>query len=165
MLATEAEMAALVVEKPKSRQFQAFEGFPAPFGATARDGGVNFAKCMLSGFRFDLASILTRGSSLWESVNVYGNSIEDDLLTTGTPLSNPPLIDMISNDPILRGVKLIAEAWDCGGLYQVGVFPHWGIWSEWNGKVSTNNVFDCPLIMLWCSHGWKIVNIVICTLQ
>ena len=39
----EAEMAALVVEKPKSRQFQAFEGFPAPFGATARDGGVNFA--------------------------------------------------------------------------------------------------------------------------
>ncbi|KAH0720081.1 hypothetical protein KY284_005111 [Solanum tuberosum] len=42
---------------------------------------------------------------------------------------------MISNDPILRGVKLIAEAWDCGGLYQVGMFQHWGIWSEWNGKV------------------------------
>ncbi|KAL0410309.1 UNVERIFIED_CONTAM: Isoamylase 1, chloroplastic [Sesamum latifolium] len=41
---------------------------------------------------------------------------------------------MISNDPILHGVKLIAEAWDCGGLYQVGMFPHWGIWSEWNGK-------------------------------
>ncbi|KAK9097561.1 hypothetical protein Sjap_023058 [Stephania japonica] len=50
------------------------------------------------------------------------------------PLSSPPLIDMISNDPILRGVKLIAEAWDAGGLYQVGSFPHWGIWSEWNGK-------------------------------
>ncbi|KAD3068185.1 hypothetical protein E3N88_36065 [Mikania micrantha] len=87
----------------------------------------------VDGFRFDLASILTRGSSLWDAVNVYGNQLEDDLLTIGSPLSSPPLIDMISNDPILRGVKLIAEAWDCGGLYQVGVFPHWGIWSEWNG--------------------------------
>ncbi|THG10195.1 hypothetical protein TEA_013888 [Camellia sinensis var. sinensis] len=187
----------------------------------------------VDGFRFDLASILTRGSSLWDALNVYGNPIEGDMLTTGTPLSSPPLIDMISNDPILRGVKvgdlegwglqllwcvpevvgrhydggcseiegwwnrgvghlcgaaigvvgaamvvvgdngrrisracyavfygahsvliveklemmfvgeidiycwtpfLVAEAWDCGGLYQVGMFPHWGIWSEWNGK-------------------------------
>lgn len=88
----------------------------------------------VDGFRFDLASILTRSSSLWDAVNVYGNSIQGDLLTTGTPLSSPPLLDMISNDPILGGVKLIAEAWDCGGLYQVGMFPHWGIWSEWNGK-------------------------------
>ncbi|KAF9617544.1 hypothetical protein IFM89_037356 [Coptis chinensis] len=88
----------------------------------------------VDGFRFDLASILTRSSSLWDAVNVYGNPIESDFLTTGTPLSSPPLIDMISNDPILRRVKLIAEAWDAGGLYQVGTFPHWGIWSEWNGK-------------------------------
>ncbi|KAF3943950.1 hypothetical protein CMV_029539 [Castanea mollissima] len=88
----------------------------------------------VDGFRFDLASIMTRGSSLWDAVNVYGNSIEGDLLTTGSPLSSPPLVDMISNDPILHGVKLIAEAWDSGGLYQVGTFPHWGIWSEWNGK-------------------------------
>lgn len=88
----------------------------------------------VDGFRFDLASILTRGSSLWDADNVYGNPIEGDLITTGTPLSSPPLIDMISNDSILRGVKLIAEAWDSGGLYQVGLFPHWGIWSEWNGK-------------------------------
>ncbi|KAL4614264.1 hypothetical protein ACB092_07G041700 [Castanea dentata] len=88
----------------------------------------------VDGFRFDLASIMTRGSSLWDAVNVYGNSIEGDLLTTGSPLSSPPLVDMISNDPILHGVKLIAEAWDTGGLYQVGTFPHWGIWSEWNGK-------------------------------
>lgn len=88
----------------------------------------------VDGFRFDLASILTRGSSLWDAVNVYGKQMEAGMLTTGSPLSNPPLIDMISNDPILRGVKLIAEAWDCGGLYQVGTFPHWGIWSEWNGK-------------------------------
>ncbi|KAK6944677.1 Glycoside hydrolase, family 13, N-terminal [Dillenia turbinata] len=88
----------------------------------------------VDGFRFDLASILTRGSSLWDAVNVYGKTIKGDLLTTGTPLSCPPLIDMMSNDPILRGVKLIAEAWDAGGLYQVGTFPHWGLWSEWNGK-------------------------------
>ncbi|XP_057995639.1 isoamylase 1, chloroplastic isoform X2 [Hevea brasiliensis] len=88
----------------------------------------------VDGFRFDLASIMTRGSSLWDPVNVFGNPIEGDLLTTGTPLGSPPLIDMISNDPILREVKLIAEAWDAGGLYQVGTFPHWQIWSEWNGK-------------------------------
>ncbi|PON41132.1 Glycoside hydrolase [Parasponia andersonii] len=88
----------------------------------------------VDGFRFDLASIMTRGSSLWDAANIYGSPIEGDLLTTGTPLSSPPLIDLISNDPIVRGVKLIAEAWDTGGLYQVGTFPHWGIWSEWNGK-------------------------------
>ncbi|KAM6570600.1 hypothetical protein CsatB_018585 [Cannabis sativa] len=88
----------------------------------------------VDGFRFDLASIMTRSSSLWNAVNVYGSPIEGDFLTIGTPLGSPPLIDMISNDPILHGVKLIAEAWDTGGLYQVGAFPHWGIWSEWNGK-------------------------------
>nr|AAL31015.1 isoamylase precursor [Triticum aestivum] len=88
----------------------------------------------VDGFRFDLASIMTRGSSLWDPVNVYGAPIEGDMITTGTPLVTPPLIDMISNDPILGGVKLIAEAWDAGGLYQVGQFPHWNVWSEWNGK-------------------------------
>ncbi|XP_027340326.1 isoamylase 1, chloroplastic isoform X2 [Abrus precatorius] len=88
----------------------------------------------VDGFRFDLASIMTRSSSLWDGANVFGAPIEGDLLTTGTPLGSPPLVDLISNDPILRGVKLIAEAWDAGGLYQVGSFPHWGIWSEWNGK-------------------------------
>ncbi|KAJ3676835.1 hypothetical protein LUZ60_002559 [Juncus effusus] len=88
----------------------------------------------IDGFRFDLASIMTRGCSLWDPMNVFGNPIEADFITTGTPLANPPLIDMISNDPILSGVKLIAEAWDAGGLYQVGNFPHWNIWSEWNGQ-------------------------------
>ncbi|CAH2058675.1 unnamed protein product [Thlaspi arvense] len=89
----------------------------------------------VDGFRFDLGSIMSRSSSLWDAANVYGADVEGDLLTTGTPVSCPPVIDMISNDPILRGVKLIAEAWDAGGLYQVGMFPHWGIWSEWNGKI------------------------------
>ena len=41
---------------------------------------------------------------------------------------------MISNDPVLGDVKLIAEAWDAGGLYQVGSFPHYGKWAEWNGR-------------------------------
>ncbi|CAM6086686.1 unnamed protein product [Calypogeia fissa] len=90
----------------------------------------------VDGFRFDLASILTRASSLWDKSNVYGTSEgrEWDTVTTGTPLNEPPLIDMMSNDPVLHGVKLIAEAWDTGGLYQVGSFPHWGVWSEWNGQ-------------------------------
>jgi isoamylase len=69
----------------------------------------------VDGFRFDLASVLTRSRD-------------------GSPLQNPPLIERISLDPVLSQVKLIAEAWDAGGLYQVGSFPAWGIWAEWNGK-------------------------------
>ena len=69
----------------------------------------------VDGFRFDLASILGRS--------------ED-----GSPMENPPLLKMIAYDPILSGVKLIAEAWDAGGLYQVGSFPHWNRWAEWNGR-------------------------------
>ncbi|GJP78821.1 hypothetical protein CLOP_g9089 [Closterium sp. NIES-67] len=100
----------------------------------------------VDGFRFDLAAILTRSSSLWDRSNVYGTSMdgggssgessgeEGDGVTTGSPLAEPPLIDAISNDPVLRDVKLIAEAWDAGGLYQVGNFPHWGVWAEWNGQ-------------------------------
>lgn len=69
----------------------------------------------IDGFRFDLASILGRN--------------ED-----GTPMSNPPLLQNLAFDPILANVKLIAEAWDAGGLYQVGTFPSWNRWSEWNGR-------------------------------
>lgn len=69
----------------------------------------------VSGFRFDLASILGRN--------------ED-----GSPMANPPLLQLIAFDPILGNVKLIAEAWDAGGLYQVGSFPSWNRWAEWNGK-------------------------------
>lgn len=54
---------------------------------------------------------------------------------TGTPMSDPALVEMISEDPILRNTKLIAEAWDCDGLNQVGAFPHFGgRWAEWNGQ-------------------------------
>jgi isoamylase/glycogen operon protein len=68
----------------------------------------------VDGFRFDLASVLTRD-------------------TQGHPMEYPTLIEAIVNDPILRKVKLIAEPWDAVGLYQVGSFPKWGPWSEWNG--------------------------------
>ena len=69
----------------------------------------------ISGFRFDLASILGRN--------------ED-----GTPMNKPPLLQAMAFDPILGDVKLIAEAWDAGGLYQVGSFPAWNRWAEWNGR-------------------------------
>lgn len=71
--------------------------------------------CHVDGFRFDLASILTRG--------------ED-----GEPLENPPLIEAILRDPVLSDVKLIAEAWDAAGLYQVGSFPGKGRFCDWNGR-------------------------------
>ena len=67
----------------------------------------------VDGFRFDLASILGRD-------------------TQGNLHANPPLLESISEDPVLRHVKLIAEAWDAGGAYQVGSFPGTR-WSEWNG--------------------------------
>lgn len=60
----------------------------------------------VDGFRFDLASILGRN--------------ED-----GSPMSQPPFLQSLAFDPILGNVKLIAEAWDAGGLYQVGSFPSW----------------------------------------
>eukprot|EP00270_Netrium_digitus_P005096 TRINITY_DN1663_c0_g1_i1.p1 TRINITY_DN1663_c0_g1~~TRINITY_DN1663_c0_g1_i1.p1 ORF type:complete len:437 (+),score=117.56 TRINITY_DN1663_c0_g1_i1:137-1312(+) len=69
----------------------------------------------VDGFRFDLASVLCRG-------------------TDGSPLPAPPVIRAIAKDAVLQSVKLIAEPWDCGGLYQVGSFPNWDRWAEWNGK-------------------------------
>ena len=68
----------------------------------------------VDGFRFDLASILGRGRD-------------------GEVLPNPPLLEAIAADPVMADVKLIAEAWDAAGLYQVGSFPSWGRWAEWNG--------------------------------
>ncbi len=135
-------------------------GVPLPFGATVLPRGVNFSvysrhasACTLAlfdpgvvapvveipsppefrigdvfammvfdldpdtfeyGFRFDLASILGRDAD-------------------GTPLPNPPLLESLAMDPVLGKTKLIAEAWDAGGLYQVGTFPAYGRWAEWNG--------------------------------
>ena len=71
----------------------------------------------VDGFRFDLASILTRAPN-------------------GAPMELPPLTYAISQDPILAETKVIAEPWDCGGLYQLGGFPAGenSRWSEWNGR-------------------------------
>lgn len=69
----------------------------------------------VDGFRFDLASIMGRN--------------ED-----GSPMNKPPLLQSLAFDPVLGNVKLIAEAWDAGGLYQVGSFPSWNRWAEWNGR-------------------------------
>jgi glycogen operon protein len=69
----------------------------------------------IDGFRFDLASILGRDPQ-------------------GEPLINPPLLENLAYDPVLAKCKLIAEAWDAGGLYQVGSFPDYDRWGEWNGK-------------------------------
>ncbi len=68
----------------------------------------------VDGFRFDLASILTRDE-------------------TGRPVPNPPVLLDIESDPVLAGAKLIAEAWDAAGLYQVGSFVG-DAWREWNGR-------------------------------
>lgn len=69
----------------------------------------------VDGFRFDLATILGRSEE-------------------GAPMSKPPLLQNLAFDPLLGRVKLIAEAWDAGGLYQVGSFPAWSRWAEWNGR-------------------------------
>ena len=94
----------------------------------------------VDGFRFDLASILGRN--------------ED-----GSPMNNPPLLRTLADDSILSNVKLIAEAWDAGGLYQVGSFPASGRWAEWNGRYRDSlrsylkgdswNAWDAA----WCISG------------
>ena len=73
------------------------------------------AEYHIDGFRFDLASVLGRDPQ-------------------GEPLPSPPLLESIAHDPVLAHCELIAEAWDAGGLYQVGNFPDYGRWMEWNGK-------------------------------
>ena len=69
----------------------------------------------VDGFRFDLASILGRDQN-------------------GAPMANPTILESLAFDPVLGKMKLIAEAWDAGGLYQVGSFPSWNRWAEWNGR-------------------------------
>ena len=69
----------------------------------------------VDGFRFDLAAILGRDQN-------------------GAPMANPPILESLAFDPVLGKMKLIAEAWDAGGLYQVGSFPSWNRWAEWNGR-------------------------------
>ena len=85
----------------------------------------------VDGFRFDLASILGRA-------------------TDGSPMEDPPLLKRLAYDPVLGNVKLIAEAWDAGGLYQVGSFPAYNRWAEWNGKYR-DNIRDFLKGNYWCA--------------
>lgn len=73
------------------------------------------AEMQIDGFRFDLASIFNRGQQ-------------------GEVLQTAPLVERLAEDPLLADVKLIAEAWDAAGLYQVGEFSRHRRWSEWNGR-------------------------------
>ena len=68
----------------------------------------------VDGFRFDLAAVLSRDAA-------------------GYPMHDPPILWGIDKDPVLAGTKLIAEAWDAGGLYEVGTFVG-DRWVEWNGR-------------------------------
>jgi glycogen operon protein len=88
----------------------------------------------VDGFRFDLASILGRDQN-------------------GEPLSNPPMVEMIAEDPILSHTKMIAEAWDAAGLYQVGSFSTSGRWAEWNGH------FRDDVRAFMCGHEGKVPSL------
>ena len=68
----------------------------------------------IDGFRFDLASVLSRDRN-------------------GDILPNPPIVELITEDPMLADTKIIAEAWDAAGAYQVGSFASLR-WAEWNGR-------------------------------
>lgn len=85
----------------------------------------------VDGFRFDLASILGRDS-------------------TGEVLSNPPVVEQIAEDPILANTKIIAEAWDAAGLYQVGSFSTHPRWAEWNGR------FRDDVRSFLCGHSGQV---------
>ncbi|MFC1837194.1 glycogen debranching protein GlgX, partial [Thermodesulfobacteriota bacterium] len=88
----------------------------------------------VDGFRFDLASILGRDQN-------------------GEVLSNPPMVEMIAEDPVLSHTKIIAEAWDAAGLYQVGSFSTSGRWAEWNGK------FRDDVRAFMCGHQGTIPSL------
>jgi glycogen operon protein len=115
----------------------------------------------VDGFRFDLASILGRGQD-------------------GSVLANPPLLEHLAYDPVLAQTKLIAEAWDAAGLYQVGTFPAWGRWAEWNGRyrddlrkyirgeagmvsaLATRLLGSADLYMLNDREPWHSINFITC---
>jgi len=85
----------------------------------------------VDGFRFDLAAILGRDSS-------------------GQVLSNPPVVERIAEDPVLADTKIIAEAWDAAGLYQVGQFSRHRRWAEWNGR------FRDDVRAFMCGHAGMV---------
>jgi glycogen operon protein len=108
---------------PETREYLNFSGCGNTLNCNHPIVRQHIIKCLhfwviemhVDGFRFDLASILGRDQN-------------------GEVLSNPPMVEMIAEDPILAHTKIIAEAWDAAGLYQVGSFSTSGRWAEWNGK-------------------------------
>ena len=88
----------------------------------------------VDGFRFDLASILGRD-------------------TKGKVLSNPPMVEQIAEDPVLAHTKIIAEAWDAAGLYQVGNFSTSARWAEWNGR------FRDDVRRVLCGHQGMVARL------
>jgi len=88
----------------------------------------------VDGFRFDLASVLGRDQQ-------------------GNVLSNPPMVEKIAEDPILAHTKIIAEAWDAAGLYQVGSFSTNKRWAEWNGK------FRDDVRRFLCGHQGSVADL------
>jgi isoamylase len=108
---------------PETREYLNFSGCGNTLNCNHPIVRQHIIKCLhfwviemhVDGFRFDLASILGRDQN-------------------GEVLSNPPMVEMIAEDPILSHTKIIAEAWDAAGLYQVGSFSTSGRWAEWNGK-------------------------------
>jgi isoamylase len=88
----------------------------------------------VDGFRFDLASILGRDSR-------------------GEVLPNPPVVELIAEDPVLASTKIIAEAWDAAGLYQVGSFSEHARWAEWNGK------FRDDIRAFMCGHNGMVPSL------
>ena len=111
-------------QRPRSEQMLNFSGCGNTLSANGTPGRRLVLDSLrhwvseyhVDGFRFDLASALTRRP------------------VDGAPLSAPPVIRDISLDPLLSRCKLIAEPWDAAGLYQVGSFPNWDRWAEWNGR-------------------------------
>ena len=85
----------------------------------------------VDGFRFDLASIMNRG-------------------TDGKVLANAPVVELLAEDPVLADTKIIAEAWDAGGLYQVGDFSSNKRWVEWNGR------FRDDVRSFMCGYAGKV---------
>ena len=108
---------------PKTREYLNFSGCGNTLNCNHPIVRDHIIKCLhfwvmemhVDGFRFDLASVLGRDRN-------------------GEVLSNPPMVEMIAEDPILAHTKIIAEAWDAAGLYQVGSFSTSNRWAEWNGR-------------------------------
>ena len=127
---------------PETREYLNFSGCGNTLNCNHPIVRQHIIKCLhfwviemhVDGFRFDLASILGRDQN-------------------GEVLSNPPMVEMIAEDPILAHTKIIAEAWDAAGLYQVGSFSTSGRWAEWNGK------FRDDIRAFMCGHEGTVPSL------